>query len=180
MAAEAPPANDDANKAADAEQADEKKEENESAAADASTVGVNFTGAWELTTNENLDEFMKSQGIGYMKRKLMSMASITLNIDHKGESLKVNAKLPIGEINEELTFDGKEKTTKNPMGEEVRMKAEWSDGSKTKLIIKTHNIKNDKKVTMERTMPDANTLQDVMTNDQNITMTRTFKRKAIK
>eukprot|EP00486_Rosalina_sp_Unknown_P004939 CAMPEP_0201567562 /NCGR_PEP_ID=MMETSP0190_2-20130828/8107_1 /ASSEMBLY_ACC=CAM_ASM_000263 /TAXON_ID=37353 /ORGANISM="Rosalina sp." /LENGTH=173 /DNA_ID=CAMNT_0047987695 /DNA_START=27 /DNA_END=548 /DNA_ORIENTATION=+ len=138
----------------------------------------NFTGIWELKTNDNLDAFMKSQGIGYMKRKLMSMASVTLTIDHQGDTMKVKAKLPIGEINEELPLDGTTKQTTNPMGDEIKMTASWKDDTKQVLIIKTDNLKTKKKVTMTRSMPDKDTLKDEMTNDQGISMTRNFKRKA--
>ena len=140
----------------------------------------NFTGIWQLKTNENLDNFLKSQGIGYMKRKLMAMASVTLTIDHKGDIMKVKAKLPIGEIDEELALDGTEKYTTNPMGDEIKMAANWKDDTKQILIIKTYNLKTKKDVTMERSMPDKNTLIDKMTNVDGISMIRNFKRKGTK
>ncbi len=140
---------------------------------------ANFTGIWELKTNENLDEFMKSQGIGYMKRKMASMASITLTIQHKNGFLNVKSKLPIGgEREDELPLDGTEKQITNPMGEEVIFAASWKDDNKQVLIVKTNNLTRKKKVTTERFMPDKDTLKDKMTNTDGVTMTRTFKRKA--
>ena len=152
----------------------EKKEEknDECEAAD-------FSGVWELTTNENLDNFMKSQGIGWAKRKLMSVASVTLTIDQDNNKniMKVKAKLPIGEVDEELVLDGSTKETKNPMGDTIKMCAAWKDDKKQILVIKTDNQKTKKKVTMERSMPNINELKDQMTNEDNISMVRTFKRK---
>eukprot|EP01084_Bolivina_argentea_P166663 289311_1 len=100
------------------------RDEKQSEISDASDIKrPDFSGIWILKTNQNLDAFMKSQGIGYLKRKLMSMASITLTLKHndKDNILQAKAKLPIGEINEEIPLNGTDKETTTQMGDKINM-----------------------------------------------------------
>eukprot|EP01084_Bolivina_argentea_P166664 289313_1 len=139
----------------------------------------NFSGIWVLKTNENLDNFMKSQGIGYLKRKLLAMASITLTLEHKGNILHAKVKLPIGEVDEKIPLDGTDKETTNPMGDKIKMSANWSEDKNKPgtLVIKTYNYNKKNATTLTRVMPDENTLKDTMSNQSGVSMTRTFKRK---
>eukprot|EP01084_Bolivina_argentea_P060981 111427_1 len=141
------------------------------------SFGTDFSGNWILKTNENLDNFLKAEGISFIKRKYRGLESITLNIKQNGDILKVKVISPMGEVNEELRLDGSEKEMINPMKQKIKVIAHWSDNTREILVIRTHNLETNKVITLNRSMPDENTLQDVSVNQQGIKMVRTFKRK---
>eukprot|EP01084_Bolivina_argentea_P162895 283437_1 len=140
----------------------------------------NFSGIWILKANENQDTFMKSQGSGYLKRKLMSMTSMTLTLQHNRDTLKVHTKYPfIGEINEEISLNGTGKETTNEDGHKTKTIAEWHDDESKSgtLIITTYNLTTNNTSTVEMVLIDDNTLKDTINNHKGASMTRTFQRQ---
>ena len=122
---------------------------------------------------------MKSQGIGWVKRKVMAKASITLHIDHDESTdiLKVKTKLPLGmSIDQSLKLDGTEVELKSPLGDRMKVIPNWKDDTKQCMRVKTNNLDTNKKSVMERIMPTPDTMQDTVINADNIKMVRHFKK----
>ena len=158
--------------AVDADQKEEKQQD-----ASAETSWTDFSGSWKLETNNNLDAFLKSQGVGFAKRKIAAVASVTLKLDHKGDSLKIETQTPIKNMNQELKLDGKDTEMENPMtGDKVKFNLTWKDDTKTVIVIKSNNLTTKRIVTTERSIPSQNQMIDEMVNDKGAKMSRVFKR----
>ena len=154
---------------AEAVQPEENKEEVQPA---------DFTGAWVLKTNENLDAFLKSQGVGWAVRKVAAAASMTINIEQSETSLKIKAKLPIGSpIDQDIPLDGTKITNKTPTGDDGTIIIQWKDDKKQVLVMKTENLTKKTSATIERYMPDKDTMKDDIVNAKGVKMTRIFNRK---
>ncbi len=152
-----------------AEAAPEEKKEDASKAA-------NFTGTWKLVTTDNLDGFLKAQGIGLVKRKLAAAGNMKLTIDHKDATLNVKAEVTTGSCDQVITLDEKEFDMDTPMGHKCKVIAKWKDDTKQCIVMTVNNLTTKKQTTMERTMPTADTMHDTVTNDANVKMVRKLKR----
>eukprot|EP01084_Bolivina_argentea_P303370 523747_1 len=139
---------------------------------------ANFSGIWELISIDNAENYMKSEGMGYMRRKLLQKLSLTYSLEHHENEMKLHAKFLFGSFDIEYSLDGKVKETLSPMEKhKTRLNAIWFDDRKQKIIIKTHDLITNKKTILERWMPNKNELYDTITNEKKISMTRRFKRK---
>eukprot|EP01083_Nonionella_stella_P112748 332043_1 len=142
---------------------------------------TDFSGVWWLEHTDNLDAFMKSEGYGYVLRKLMSLASITCTIKHDlyHNTMEAKAKLPIGCIYENLILDGKTVfETTSPFGDKLSMTAHWNDvNKKEKVIVQIHNLSTNKTIVMDRYMINSNQMCEKMVNASELVMVRTFKRQ---
>ena len=160
-----------------AQQVESADAENAASENPSKSIGADFTGKWQLVSNHNLDAFLTSQGLGWAKRKLAAMAWITIELKHEGDTLHINTKTPIKNIEQILTINGTDIEMEHPLsGAKVRFNLKWKDDAKMVLVIKSHDLDTNRKVTAERFMPNVNEMIDKMVNDKGATMSRKFKR----
>lgn len=135
-------------------------------------VAVDFSGKWALRTSENLDEYLKSMGVGFAKRKLAAAASMKQEVIQTGhEKIQIKNEDPRGKQDITLTTDGKENKFKNMQGEDMIGKCTWND-DKTKL---TQEFSGKKSMTVVRYIQNGEMILEV-TNDKGVTMKRFFKK----
>ena len=138
---------------------------------------VNFSGTWQLESNHNLDTFLKSQGVGFAKRKISSIASVTLKIEHNGDSLRVETQTSFKNWSLDMNIDGNDQETDDPVtGEKIRFNLSWKSEAKRIMVIRIYNLSTKRTITNERSMPTMNELRENMVNDKGATMLRVFKR----
>merc|ERR1712217_713499 len=90
--------------------------------------GVNLSGTWQLERNENIEEFLKSQGYGFAKRKISSIASITLKITHNDNALRVETITSFKSWTLDMSIGGGNHDTEDPVsGDKVQFTVNWKD-----------------------------------------------------
>ena len=146
------------------------------------TEGTDFSGIWELVSSENLDSFMKSEGFGYILRKLIAAAPMTVTNTHDldGNKMEIQTQLPVGKpIHDKLILNGKTVfKTVSPFGDNMEMISYWKDNDKQERVItEITNLKTKSIVTVERYLLNQNELFESMTNLNKIQMKRKYKRK---
>ena len=146
------------------------------------TRGTDLSGVWELLSNDNLDSFMKSEGFGYIMRKLIGAASMTVTITHdlNENKMEIQTKLPVGKpVHDKLILDGKSIfKTVSPFGDNMEMITYWKDINEKEIVItEVTNLKTKSVVRVERYLLNENELIESMTNLNKIKMIRKFKRK---
>eukprot|EP01083_Nonionella_stella_P204435 745247_1 len=87
-------------------------------------VSTNFTGIWQLASAHNVENYLKSEGIGYIKRKLWAMVTATYIIKHYNDDIHLSVNLPISELNFYYSLDGKKREIIYE-GDKVNMSAMW-------------------------------------------------------
>ena len=103
--------------------------------------------------------------------------NLLLELKHEGDTLHINTKTPIKNIEQILTINGTDIEMEHPLsGAKVRFNLKWKDDAKMVLVIKSHDLDTNRKVTAERFMPNVNEMIDKMVNDKGATMSRKFKR----
>ena len=135
-------------------------------------------GVWKLKRHENLDNFMKAQGHGYLMRKAMAV-SHTLNIDIQGNDAKEIFKVPMmSPFVIEYVFGAPATERKDAFsGDILKEEWYWKDDSKQIMIHKSDNITRNQKTILERSLIDEHTMKDFYTHEGiNVQMTRIYKR----
>eukprot|EP00483_Globobulimina_turgida_P000412 UN00412 len=67
---------------------------------------ANYSGTWNLRTSEKLDEYLKSEGWGFIMRKAAAAVSARQIITQDDKSMTINIKNKKGEYEYTAPFDG--------------------------------------------------------------------------
>lgn len=119
----------------------------------AATVTVDLGGKWKLHRNENFDEYMKSVGIGLIKRKLIISLPTTIEVTQTGDDFKFLTKTPLGSRLTSFTL-GVVYPENNPMwgDREHRVLADVYGG---KLVQKVKTAPDGEAMSFEREIVDG-------------------------
>eukprot|EP00483_Globobulimina_turgida_P000770 UN00770 len=86
---------------------DDKAEEEKKVDADKKELKVaDFAGTWTLRTSEKLDEYLKSEGWGFIMRKAAAAVGARQIITQDDKTITVNVKNKKGEYEYTAPFDG--------------------------------------------------------------------------
>ncbi|XP_041375336.1 sodium/calcium exchanger regulatory protein 1-like [Gigantopelta aegis] len=98
---------------------------------------TNLVGNWRLETNENIDQYMKTIGVGFFLRKLANKITSYEEIKQDGEFWEIHftstfkndvIRFKLGELFEEETMDGK--TVKTVMSVDGGKLIQYQNGVK--------------------------------------------------
>uniref|UniRef100_A0A7S2WT75 Uncharacterized protein n=1 Tax=Mucochytrium quahogii TaxID=96639 RepID=A0A7S2WT75_9STRA len=118
-----------------------------------------FTGEWLVTSQQGMDDLLKSLGVGMIKRKAASGMGFGLNkaksiITQNGDEFVIDTKGQKEFSNKFVAGTGKDIPLQTAEGE-VTGSAEWNGNGS--LIVKTKMMKND--VVITRTLLEDGTLE---------------------
>ncbi|KAK3596538.1 hypothetical protein CHS0354_013222 [Potamilus streckersoni] len=131
-----------------------------------------LAGVWVLQTNENLDEYLKEIGVGFVLRKLAAAASSTMTITIEGEKIRIVTK---GAKDTEAFFAlGEEFDNTDPQDNPVKAIATWNDGC---LFTDARPVdpNKGKAQQVERRIVNGNLEMKITVND--VVCKRIFKKK---
>ena len=145
---------------------------------------VDFSGSWVLLSAENFEEFLESNGVGYIKRKMassmVSMSTATgivvQDIKQTNEMLETKESNPMAVKEQIIRFDGTSFEWVNHNGETMKGSMKWND-NKTQIIGDFENTVKKTKGTMKRYINDDGNMVIELTNDKGITMKRIYQKK---
>lgn len=124
------------------EDAPEKAEENDKAAEEPAEPKIPLEGVWKTYKNENLEEYLTAMGIGFLKKKMILKAPLTVTIEKKGDKMKVSSSVLVMSNNEEFTLGEEfETTAKNG----AKMKCTATLEGDTKLTVDMKPVEEDQK-----------------------------------
>merc|ERR1712129_272663 len=104
-------------------------------------------------------------------------SSLTMGIVVDEEFFRVTAETPIGKHQDTIPLSGKMIETTDVQGHKMRICCKWEDDSKRTMLFECRNLTTKKGHKMQRIMLSENEFKDVITNDDNVTMIRYFRRK---
>merc|ERR1719348_1680175 len=128
-----------------AQAADAPEEQKESAV-------VDFTGSWTLRTSENLEEFLTSEGWGYLMRKAAALTSAYQTIVQDDKSITVKIKNKKGEYKYTSPLDGAEIEYTDSDGDVCTSKTTVSDDGQKQIEVL---VKKGKTKTCTRYMEEG-------------------------
>merc|ERR1712154_262680 len=106
---------------------------------------VNFSGTWKLRTSEKLDEFLKSEGWGFVMRKAAGAANAKQTIVQDEKSIKLKIETAKGTYSYEAPLDETEIKYTDMDKDECTSTSKLSDDKQS--IIETIIKGKDKKKT---------------------------------
>jgi len=145
-----------------------------SSASRRSSIKFNLSGLYKLKKVEGVNKFLKSQGMGWLKRKLKSTPKLKCQIVQNGRDFKITFIGPKGAVEEEFTADKSAFRGRTFSSSEI--------ATKTSVIINselhvTEVTKGGKKKVVVFKKEGEDGLLVVVTNPDGVTMTQHFKRK---
>ena len=133
---------------------------------------ANFTGSWTLRTSEKLDEFLKSEGWGYIMRKAAAAVSAYQTIVQNEKSIKIKVKNKKGTYEYDAPLDGTQIEYKDMDGDDCTSKTTLSeDGQKQIEVL----VKKGKTKTCTRYMENGE-MKLKIENEQGKYCIRIFKK----
>ena len=133
---------------------------------------VNFSGSWTLRTSEKLDEFLKSEGWGYIMRKAAAAVSAYQTIVQNEKSIKIKVKNKKGTYEYDAPLDGTQIEYKDMDGDDCTSKTTLSeDGQKQIEVL----VKKGKTKTCTRYMENGE-MKLKIENEQGKYCIRIFKK----
>lgn len=142
--------------------------------------GCVFDGTWVLTKNVGSDDYLKTEGVGMIKRNAFKVLNVTMEVAVKDGRCQMTVKGTFGSAKEyDAPTDGKEYVCENLQGEEQTRTYKLAEDGKTLTVTSkpTPSGGTDTRVWEIKEIDGKTQLVVKVTNDKGGEMTQLFSRK---
>eukprot|EP00918_Siedleckia_nematoides_P104278 GHVU01227490.1.p1 GENE.GHVU01227490.1~~GHVU01227490.1.p1 ORF type:complete len:197 (+),score=53.57 GHVU01227490.1:24-593(+) len=148
----------------------------DSGEAKASDGPKGFAGTWVLTKNENLDDFLKNNGVNFLIRKMAVKSSPTLKIEQDGDNFVITLSSIMMNQVQKFTV-GEEAESEFHGGNKVKLNPKWEEKDK-KLVVEIEALDESKGIPKQTVTRELLSDDEIlMTMNNGAEAKRWFKRQ---
>ncbi|KAJ8044628.1 Myelin P2 protein [Holothuria leucospilota] len=130
-----------------------------------------LTGHWVLDHNdENFDNYLQALGLSWFVRKMIGMASVTVDISKEDDKIEINTHTSRGDLIDKF-IPGEEYDMNNVMRGKIEKKKGYWDGD----VLVIEPVEDDSLPVSKRTIRNGFLL--LTTTVKGVSATRYFKKK---